>query len=394
MRRVLLVCLGVTLTALAIGKWARPISAPLARLLSNAEAAVKANPKSATAHYLDGRLRSLAYASDAKMVDVYDPDKDLKFPPYGSVLVPYARPSGPLTGSAKAHLISSVGHYARACELDPKSGLYQLGYGWMLEQASRWVMVLPKSATGWPSETSAGGWIKAAAGAYRKAYDLTKDEDAKLTHRFGGADSIVSLEALDNLRRLSAAKKITLDPAFKNEMLAHEKLIAKKPMMVSPIVFPLAASTPLSSIDNPKAKVKFDLDGAGAGRKWTWITPRAAFLVWNPLGDGKVESGREMFGNATFWMFFRNGYDALAALDDNQDGELKGPEMRFIAVWRDANSNAASDPGEVRPLASYGVKAIRTRPDGKLGSIWFKRAGLVRTDGSVLPTYDWMAKRR
>lgn len=394
MRRTLFVVLAASLALVASAKWMRPMSVPLKRLLENAEAKAKKDPKSADAHYLVGRLRSLAYASDAKMVEVYDPDKDLRFPPYSGVAVPYSRPQDALGPTARAHLISSIGHYAKAVEYAPNDPLYRLGYGWMLEQGSRWTSALPKQATGWPAKLTPAAWIQAAGAEYRRAYELSKEADAKKEHRMAGADSTISLEAIDNLRRLSGAGKIRLDSAFAGEMRKHEALMAKKPMLVTPIVFPLSSATSYRAIDNPRARVRFDLDGSGLGRRWTWIRPNAAFLVWNPLGDGKIESGRELFGSTTFWMFFRHGYDALSALDDDRDGELRGLELRFLSAWRDRNANGVSDPGEVRPLAAYGIVAIRTAPDGRSGSVWYRNAGVVRADGSVLPTYDWIAQRR
>jgi hypothetical protein len=393
--RFALIALAAVTTSIVAAKWARPVSAPLDRLLKNAEAKLKAEPKSAYAFYLVGRLRSLAYAYDSNQVEVYDPDKSPRFPPYAGVQVPFSRRDRKLNAKTQAHLISSIGHYKKATELEPSNGLYWLGYAWMLEQGALWAAQLPKkAATGWPADVGTLGWHAAAGQAYRKAFLKAKDADAKRTSRFISANATVSLEAIDALIRLNDAKQIKLDSALLSEMKAHEKKIASQPIMKTPIVFPLEAGTPFGAIDNPKAKVKFDLDGGGIARRWSWITPRAAFLVWHPLNDGKVDSGRELFGNATFWMFFRNGYEALASLDDNLDGELRGWELRFIAAWRDINSNGISEPGEVRPLRAYGIEAIRCRPDGKVGNVWFKKQGMVRTNGSTLPTYDWVAKRR
>jgi hypothetical protein len=185
-----------------------------------------------------------------------------------------------------------------------------------------------------------------------------------------------------------------MSPSFASDLASHVSKMNEKPAIITPIVFPFNSSTPYSAIDNPKAKVKFDLDGSGLHRRWSWITPRAAFLCWNPLGDGRIDSARDLFGNATFWMFFRNGYDALAALDDNQNGELAGPELRFIAVWHDRNVNGVSEPGEVKQLASYGIERIAVRPEGRKGAIWFNRRGIGLRSGRTLPTYDWVSKRQ
>jgi len=40
-------------------------------------------------------------------------------------------------------------------------------------------------------------------------------------------------------------------------------------------------------------------------------------------------------------MFWRDGFEPLAALDDNRDGKLTGSEIWGIGVWRDANATAS-----------------------------------------------------
>ena len=98
-----------------------------------------------------------------------------------------------------------------------------------------------------------------------------------------------------------------------------------------------------------------------------------------------------MFGNVTFWMFWETGYDALAALDDNRDGELRGKELAGLALWHDANGNGISEPGEVKPLSEYGIIALSCRfardpkhPD----RIAFSKTGVTYKDGSTRPTFD------
>lgn len=67
-------------------------------------------------------------------------------------------------------------------------------------------------------------------------------------------------------------------------------------------------------------EVRFDSDGTGRPQKYASLRPRAALLVRDPQHKSKIESGRQLFGNVTWWMFWRNGYQALAALDDTMDG--------------------------------------------------------------------------
>lgn len=66
-----------------------------------------------------------------------------------------------------------------------------------------------------------------------------------------------------------------------------------------------------------------------------------------------------MFGSVTFWIFWRDGYEALRSLDDDQDGILSGAELRGMALWQDRNGNGVSDEqGEVRSVAEWGITAI------------------------------------
>ena len=99
-----------------------------------------------------------------------------------------------------------------------------------------------------------------------------------------------------------------------------------------------------------------------------------------------------MFGNATFWVFWRDGYAALSALDDNGDGVLRGPELRGLALWRDLNGNGVSDPGEVAPVSDWGIVAIRCDGATNAAGLLANPAGVGLRDGSTRATYDWIAE--
>lgn len=370
-----------------------PSQAPLSRLIENVSARVKAEPKDAEARFLLARLYSLLYAGQSEQVPVFDPDRSPRLPAFTPI-----QTEGPAkrTPSGSDALWASLTHYAEAVKLAPTNGLVHLGYGWMLEQAGKWVTG-PKVGAKSDAEVyalSAKEWYARASKAYAQAVRASRAEDEAKDHLFRGIEAMASLEAAQNLLRMHREGTTKLDAGTEADLRKLVKSLESKPQAMTPIVFPLSASTPYRSIDNPKARVKFDMDGSGLGRRWTWINPNAAFLCWNPLGDGRIDSGRDLFGNTTFWMFFRHGYDALAALDDNLDGQLAGPELRFIAVWHDRNANGLSEPGEVRSLAEFGIVGIRTRPQGREGLVWLHQRGLIRRDGSTLPTYDWVASRR
>jgi hypothetical protein len=133
---------------------------------------------------------------------------------------------------------------------------------------------------------------------------------------------------------------------------------------ITPILVPLVKGAALNDLVNADAAVTFDLDGSGLPKQWGWTTSNAAWLVFDRDGHGQITSARQMFGDVTFWIFWRDGYEALRSLDDDQDGVLQGSELCGIALWHDRNGNGISEPGEVRPVAECGIVSISCAPKG------------------------------
>src|SRR5262249_1783914 len=121
--------------------------------------------------------------------------------------------------------------------------------------------------------------------------------------------------------------------------------LRQMPRMVTPIAIPLEDFMEPTRVPDPGARVRFDADGSGIPREWTWISKRAGWLVYDGDGSGRITSPLQWFGGVTFWLFWPNGYEALAALDDNHDTELRGGELAHLAIWNDANGNGISEPG-------------------------------------------------
>ncbi len=138
----------------------------------------------------------------------------------------------------------------------------------------------------------------------------------------------------------------------------------------------------------------FDLDGSG-DYAWEWVGPKSGLLVWNEGGAGKIRSGRQLFGHHTWGKKWKDGYEALATLDDNADGALAPGEFASLGIWQDANSNGVSEPGEVKDLQAWGIESISLEAQrDPRGNAWVPR-GFVRKmpDGKrkTLATWDWLA---
>lgn len=376
---------------------------PVDRLVNNVGAYVEAHPNDATGHYTLGRIHSLAYAKLAygqerpETVNIIPPEKLQRedapkvelpgFAPYDSVQVGrrYEQPPTP-SPEAGEHLEQSLTHYAEAVRLDPKQSLYWLSYGWMLEQSARY-----GDASTQPAKRSSTrpALLDQAAEAYRKSVALALPEERE--GYLSAGDVPITREAAQNLLRLLRADGVTDDErAEVAELEEAIQTINRVPQAITPILFSLNGE-PLAELLAPKARVTFDLAADGLGREWPWVSPKAALLVWDPNGTGRITSGTQLIGGRTWSMFWRDGYAALAALDDDGDGQLRGDELTGLAAWHDHDGDGQSDPGEVRPLASYGVTALNCSGEshGRTDIAAWQPSGVTFDDGRTLPTWDW-----
>lgn len=390
-------------------KWAMGTDVPVARLIANVTPYVKEHPNDAQGYYVLGRIHSLAFVqTDAKVRVVTkaeraartvpatppsnDPANALPEFPHQSVLVgQYQKKVAALKAEERTHLLESIRNYQKATQLAPKEGLYWLGLGWMLEQA-----VNAQANNGPAPEeitVNAPAWRLQALAAYRHAYQLNIKGDLKKPYFGVGADTNISQEAAEGSLRLYKEQPLTPEQKREQqELTANVQKLSHIGHAITPIIFPMNGAASLSQLVNTRRTVRFDLAGDGKSRAWPWVTPDTGFLVWDPAHTGHITSGRQLFGSATWWMFWRNGYQALQALDNNHDGWLTGRELEGIAVWRDANSNGVCDKGEVTPIAQLGITSIATQSAGTEQGMPANPNGLRRTNGTFLPTYDWTPK--
>lgn len=101
----------------------------------------------------------------------------------------------------------------------------------------------------------------------------------------------------------------------------------------------------------------------GAPLRTDWPSAATPWLVRDLDGDGRVTSGRELFGSDTLLAdgrTARHGFEALAALDENEDGVVDARDSGFVTLrtWRDADGDRLVDDGELRPLSADGVTSL------------------------------------
>jgi hypothetical protein len=120
-----------------------------------------------------------------------------------------------------------------------------------------------------------------------------------------------------------------------------------------------------TSLDWP---VQFDFWGEDQGIETSWTDPTTeeAFLFLDLNGNGRVDDGRELFGNATLLPSgeaAHHGFEALGIYDDplyggNGDGRIAPSDRiwHFLGLWTDRNHNGVSERGEIRALQSSRVR--------------------------------------
>ncbi len=131
----------------------------------------------------------------------------------------------------------------------------------------------------------------------------------------------------------------------------------------SPIVLDLSGTGTLETTPPNRSEARFDLQGEGTTEKVGWIKPTAAFLAMDLNGNGKIDSGAELFGNHTKLPSGQkaiHGYQALAQYDKTGTGFLDktNPSFSKLLVWRDINEDGVSQPNELLSLAKMGITKI------------------------------------
>lgn len=394
-RMMLVVVIGLW-SSQALAKFAMPGEVPVERLIKNVGAYVKEHPREAQGYYTLGRVHYLALSMKSKTVRAFEA-RDAG----GLSSVPefFQQPGkeAPSEDELKAHLAAAVENFQKALEIEPNNALFHLGMGSVMDAAVNGGLELGAAPApkGEKAENGKDAWREAAAAELLRAYDLSIDLDS--SHKYlplHGLEAMISYEA--GRRYVALVKEGGAKGAGPEKLAAVEKGLERLRKLqrnaITPIVFAPHGAAQLADLLDEKRTVTFDLDGAGRGQAWPWVKGDTAILVWDPKATGRIDSGRQLFGSVTWWIFWRDGYAALDALDDDRDGRLTGPELKGLAIWIDRNGNGVSDPGEVTSLESLGVESIAARWTEHEGASPMNRLGIRMKDGREMATWDWVAR--
>ncbi|HLL99562.1 MAG TPA: hypothetical protein VK400_00780 [Pyrinomonadaceae bacterium] len=154
--------------------------------------------------------------------------------------------------------------------------------------------------------------------------------------------------------------------------------------------------------------VNFDVDGDGTAerRAWTAVNSDDAWLALDRSGNGVIDGGRELFGSACSQPpppegMELNGFNALKEYDTagfggNGDGFISAQDAIFnsLRLWRDANHNGVSEPGELRALNELGLRKIdldyrESRKTDQYGNRFKYRAKVKDAQDAQMNRWAW-----
>ena len=112
-----------------------------------------------------------------------------------------------------------------------------------------------------------------------------------------------------------------------------------------------------------KAGVEFDLLNTGSRIPTGWVGAQDGLLVRDINKNGSIDSGAELFGSSTLLPNGEtavDGFQALAALDTNQDGLIDAADHQFtnLMVWQDVNQDGLSQEDELHTLEDLSIQSL------------------------------------
>ena len=267
-----------------------------------------------------------------------------------------------MSTASQAHLEAALKAYKQALELDKDNLVIQLGLAWLTEQAGR-------------KDDAVTQYRTIATDSWEKEKSLTM---------VGLGGQTLTGEVASYLVPLLDAEK---DKREIETLKDHVSSLGKLPYPVTPIAVPLADGLTTADLEAPDARVTFDADGSGLGRRMEldYAQSSLAGLATRSSMTKSTAAGN-CSATCTFWLFWNNeicgtGQPSMTTAI----GILTVKELAGLALWGDANSNGDCRPrAEVKPLSAYEIvsrsykcQTLNINPD----KVAFSPNGVVFRDG-------------
>jgi len=223
-----------------------------------------------------------------------------------------------------------------------------------------------------PTTASAGE----AQGAARPAgWGMEYDRHESYTEieetRFSASGTVTTADG----RSIGFQLQLSMSRAYHEESSASLRLgdAARK---TDPLVLNFAGT----AAQLTDQRFAFDLNADGQAEQINFVAPGSGFLVFDRNQDGKVNNGSELFGPTT-----DNGFQELAALDDDGNGWIDESDAAFkrLQIWtRDGHGNDLLKSLSETGVGAIGLGNIATPFDIKNNAN--QLLGQIRSSGIVL----------
>ncbi|WP_234696858.1 hypothetical protein [Pseudomonas savastanoi] len=260
----------------------------------------------------------------------------------------------------------------------------------------------PNNIGGWQYDPSTGGWwshtpanlgdlpypadpgTSAELERLRKIYEQHNNlEGLKPTDPVPNEDPLLTPGFI--IKMLEKIYGETLE--FKEKL---KKKFGEAGETVSPIILDLNGDgVKTVGLDSD---VHFDHDGNGFSELTGWVSQEDALLVYDRNNNNAIDDGGELFGSNYILdgAVVKNGFEALAEFDSNNDGVVDGKDEGFskLKVWKDKSADAIVNDGELISLAEAGISSLslQFRDDAYVdenGNQHRQLGSFVRADGVV-----------
>jgi hypothetical protein len=163
----------------------------------------------------------------------------------------------------------------------------------------------------------------------------------------------------------------------------------------SPCNTPLVVSFDETPVQFTKPAGSFTI---GTSDRTEWVSSRTPWLALDSDGSGCIDDQRELFGPPA--QGGKNGFDKLAALDDDHDGRIDAKDAAYakLVLWSDGDQDRLCTAREMTRLADAGVVAIELgyatpatpasgSHEGEHATIWVRRPGGELRRGRIVDVY-------
>jgi len=171
---------------------------------------------------------------------------------------------------------------------------------------------------------------------------------------------------------------------------------AQTKQTVSPIILDLDGDGIETTAVNSFAW--FDHDANGFAESTGWVGDDDGILARDIDGNGRIDSGRELFGSETLLTSgskAANGFVALAELDNNSDGKIDINDAAYstLKIWKDRDGDGYTSEGELLTLDEAGIQSLNVSYSNSSlqdvnGNEHRQLGSYTRTDGTTLNAAD------